>query len=227
MPKRSRRSTSGLATRQTTSTRCPSRPEGRAPRPCAGRRKVGACCLRPGNWQHASMPTLPSLPSRKDLFVNTLKVHQAVYERTHGLIGHRILLGMPALMLRTTGRRSGIDPHERARLRQGRRPADGRRLQRRPSQAPGLAAQPRVEPRGRGAGGPAPLAGHRRTPCVRETRSTTGCSRSATAPTGASSRRTRRSPTGRSRWSCSPAADHPAERIRWPAVRARPAPPAS
>ena len=35
--------------------------------------------MRPGNWQHAPMPTLPS---RKDLFVNTLKVHQVVYERT-------------------------------------------------------------------------------------------------------------------------------------------------
>ena len=50
---------------------------------------------------------MPSLPSRKRLFVETLKVHQAVYERTRGLVGHRILLGMPALMLRTTGRRSG------------------------------------------------------------------------------------------------------------------------
>ena len=50
------------------------------------------------------MRLMPKLPSRKDLFVNALKVHQAVYERTHGLIGHRILLGMPALMLRTTGR---------------------------------------------------------------------------------------------------------------------------
>ena len=55
-----------------------------------------------------SLSNLPSLPSRKDLFVNTLKVHQFVYERTHGLIGHRILLGMPTLMLRTTGRKSGV-----------------------------------------------------------------------------------------------------------------------
>jgi deazaflavin-dependent oxidoreductase (nitroreductase family) len=50
---------------------------------------------------------MPSLPSRKRLFVDALKLHQAIYERTHGLIGHRILLGMPALMLRTTGRKSG------------------------------------------------------------------------------------------------------------------------
>jgi F420H(2)-dependent quinone reductase len=47
------------------------------------------------------------LPSSKRLFVETLKVHQAVYERTRGLVGHRILLGMPALLLRTTGRRTG------------------------------------------------------------------------------------------------------------------------
>lgn len=50
---------------------------------------------------------MPTLPSRKQLFVEALKVHQAVYEGTRGLVGHRILLGMPALMLRTTGRRTG------------------------------------------------------------------------------------------------------------------------
>lgn len=35
-----------------------------------------------------------------------LRVHAFVYERTHGLIGHRVL-GVPCLMLRTTGRKSG------------------------------------------------------------------------------------------------------------------------
>jgi deazaflavin-dependent oxidoreductase (nitroreductase family) len=35
-----------------------------------------------------------------------LRVHSFVYEHTDGLIGHRIL-GVPSLMLRTTGRRSG------------------------------------------------------------------------------------------------------------------------
>jgi deazaflavin-dependent oxidoreductase (nitroreductase family) len=35
-----------------------------------------------------------------------LRVHAFVYERTDGLIGHR-MLGVPCLMLRTTGRRSG------------------------------------------------------------------------------------------------------------------------
>lgn len=39
-------------------------------------------------------------------FVTTLKVHQSVYENTGGLLGHR-LLGMPTLLLRTTGRKSG------------------------------------------------------------------------------------------------------------------------
>lgn len=52
---------------------------------------------------------MPKLPTSKSLFVNALKVHQSVYEHTHGLIGHRILLGMPALLLRTTGRRSGLE----------------------------------------------------------------------------------------------------------------------
>ncbi len=51
---------------------------------------------------------MPSLPSRKTLFVQSLKVHQAVYERTRGLVGHRILFGMPALLLRTTGRKTGL-----------------------------------------------------------------------------------------------------------------------
>jgi F420H(2)-dependent quinone reductase len=36
----------------------------------------------------------------------TLRVHQYLYERTDGLIGHR-LLGVSTLLLRTTGRRSG------------------------------------------------------------------------------------------------------------------------
>ncbi|MFL6090261.1 MAG: nitroreductase family deazaflavin-dependent oxidoreductase [Aeromicrobium sp.] len=40
-------------------------------------------------------------------FITTLKVHQALYENSHGLVGHR-LLGMPTLLLRTTGRKSGL-----------------------------------------------------------------------------------------------------------------------
>ncbi len=40
------------------------------------------------------------------VFHTTLQVHAFLYERTDGLIGHR-LLGVPCLMLRTTGRKSG------------------------------------------------------------------------------------------------------------------------
>jgi F420H(2)-dependent quinone reductase len=40
------------------------------------------------------------------LFSGVLRVHQAVYEATGGRIGHR-LLGVPTLLLRTTGRRTG------------------------------------------------------------------------------------------------------------------------
>ena len=40
-------------------------------------------------------------------FVAALKVHQGIYEHSRGLVGHR-LLGMPTLLLRTTGRRSGL-----------------------------------------------------------------------------------------------------------------------
>jgi deazaflavin-dependent oxidoreductase (nitroreductase family) len=38
-------------------------------------------------------------------FRTTLQVHAFLYERTNGLIGHRIL-GVPCLMLRTTGRKT-------------------------------------------------------------------------------------------------------------------------
>ena len=43
---------------------------------------------------------------QKTLFRKTLEVHDWVYKRTDGLVGHRIL-GVPTLLLRTTGRRSG------------------------------------------------------------------------------------------------------------------------
>ena len=35
-----------------------------------------------------------------------LKLHQSLYERTGGRVGHR-MIGVPTLLLRTTGRRSG------------------------------------------------------------------------------------------------------------------------
>ena len=40
------------------------------------------------------------------VFGTTLRVHAFLYEQTNGLIGHR-LLGVPCLMLRTTGRKTG------------------------------------------------------------------------------------------------------------------------
>jgi deazaflavin-dependent oxidoreductase (nitroreductase family) len=48
------------------------------------------------------------LPSQKAVFLKTLEVHQAIYERSGGLVGHRLLAGMPTLLLRTTGRKSGL-----------------------------------------------------------------------------------------------------------------------
>lgn len=39
-------------------------------------------------------------------YAQMLRLHQAIYERTDGRVGHR-LLGVPTLLLRTTGRRSG------------------------------------------------------------------------------------------------------------------------
>lgn len=38
--------------------------------------------------------------------MDLLSVHQRVYERTDGRIGHR-MIGVPCLLLRTTGRRTG------------------------------------------------------------------------------------------------------------------------
>jgi len=40
------------------------------------------------------------------LFTRTLQVHGAIYERTDGRLGHR-LLGVPTILLRTTGRKTG------------------------------------------------------------------------------------------------------------------------
>lgn len=47
------------------------------------------------------------IPSQRDLFLKTLEVHQALYEKSRGVVGHRLLLGMPTLLLRTTGRKTG------------------------------------------------------------------------------------------------------------------------
>ena len=41
-----------------------------------------------------------------NLFLLTLTVHQTIYERTGGVLGHR-LLGRPTLLLHTRGRRTG------------------------------------------------------------------------------------------------------------------------
>jgi deazaflavin-dependent oxidoreductase (nitroreductase family) len=38
--------------------------------------------------------------------MNVLKVHQWIYSRSGGRVGHR-LIGVPSLLLRTTGRKSG------------------------------------------------------------------------------------------------------------------------
>jgi deazaflavin-dependent oxidoreductase (nitroreductase family) len=42
----------------------------------------------------------------ESVFHTTLQVHAFIYEHTDGLVGHR-LLGVPCLMLRTTGRKTG------------------------------------------------------------------------------------------------------------------------
>jgi deazaflavin-dependent oxidoreductase (nitroreductase family) len=42
----------------------------------------------------------------QSVFGTVLRIHALVYERSDGLIGHRVL-GVPCLMLRTTGRKTG------------------------------------------------------------------------------------------------------------------------
>jgi deazaflavin-dependent oxidoreductase (nitroreductase family) len=41
------------------------------------------------------------------IFNTVLRIHERVYIRTDGRVGHRVL-GVPTLLLRTTGRRSGV-----------------------------------------------------------------------------------------------------------------------
>ncbi|MBF6065413.1 nitroreductase family deazaflavin-dependent oxidoreductase [Nocardia terpenica] len=41
------------------------------------------------------------------LLSNVLRGHQWVYEKSDGLVGHRLLLGNPTLLLRTVGRKTG------------------------------------------------------------------------------------------------------------------------
>jgi F420H(2)-dependent quinone reductase len=39
---------------------------------------------------------------------SVLRLHQRIYERTDGRVGHK-MIGVPALLLRTTGRRTGAE----------------------------------------------------------------------------------------------------------------------
>ncbi|WP_327147807.1 nitroreductase family deazaflavin-dependent oxidoreductase [Nocardia sp. NBC_01329] len=41
------------------------------------------------------------------LFVRALRAHQWLYEKSGGLVGHRLLFGNPTLLLRTAGRKTG------------------------------------------------------------------------------------------------------------------------
>ncbi|WP_223372951.1 nitroreductase family deazaflavin-dependent oxidoreductase [Gordonia bronchialis] len=41
------------------------------------------------------------------LFIRTLQAHQWLYEHSGGLIGHRLLMGNPTLLLRTVGAKTG------------------------------------------------------------------------------------------------------------------------
>jgi deazaflavin-dependent oxidoreductase (nitroreductase family) len=49
---------------------------------------------------------IPAMGIADQIYSGTLRLHAALYQRTDGRLGHR-LLGVPTLLLRTTGRRSG------------------------------------------------------------------------------------------------------------------------
>ena len=49
---------------------------------------------------------IPAMGIADRLYSDVLRLHAALYQRTDGRIGHK-LLGVPTLLLRTTGRRSG------------------------------------------------------------------------------------------------------------------------
>ncbi|WP_024793541.1 nitroreductase family deazaflavin-dependent oxidoreductase [Tomitella biformata] len=42
-----------------------------------------------------------------NLFVKSLQLHQQIYESTGGWLGHRMMMGMPSLLLRSVGRKTG------------------------------------------------------------------------------------------------------------------------
>jgi len=46
------------------------------------------------------------VPFRQNVAMDLLTVHQRLYERTDGRLGHR-LIGVPSALLRTTGRHTG------------------------------------------------------------------------------------------------------------------------
>ncbi|HSV37800.1 MAG TPA: nitroreductase/quinone reductase family protein [Nocardioidaceae bacterium] len=48
------------------------------------------------------------MPGMGSAFVTALRVHQEIYVRSHGVVGHRLLLGMRTLVLHTTGAKSGV-----------------------------------------------------------------------------------------------------------------------
>lgn len=47
------------------------------------------------------------MPIARSAFLTALRTHQAIYQRSGGLLGHRLFMGMPTLLLRTTGAKSG------------------------------------------------------------------------------------------------------------------------
>jgi deazaflavin-dependent oxidoreductase (nitroreductase family) len=53
------------------------------------------------------MSRIEQIPAVRALGIRMLAAQQWVYERTDGRLGHR-LLGMPSLLLRTTGARTGL-----------------------------------------------------------------------------------------------------------------------
>ncbi|MBF6177488.1 MULTISPECIES: nitroreductase family deazaflavin-dependent oxidoreductase [Nocardia] len=43
------------------------------------------------------------------MFTRVLRAHQWLYEKSGGVVGHRLLFGNPTLLLRTVGRKTGVE----------------------------------------------------------------------------------------------------------------------
>src|ERR1022692_1687477 len=71
-----------------------------------GAQKTSACPVRADLGSAGQSDSAAVKPAGQTVGMDLLSLHQRLYERTDGRVGHR-LIGVPSLLLRTTGRRTG------------------------------------------------------------------------------------------------------------------------